>query len=104
MRAASTDDGAKARAMKTRTLYSRPSFNWFAILISLVFVVIGVWMIRTGNWLGWLEVGLFGFGLVVLIVANLLKLNRLHFNPEGFQTFQTLVSRGGTGRMWHGFS
>jgi hypothetical protein len=58
-----------------------------AILISFVFVAIGIWMIRNGVWWGWLEVGLFGFGLIVLIVPNLFKLHRLHLEPSGFQRF-----------------
>jgi hypothetical protein len=73
--------------MESRTLYSRSGLNWWAILILLVLVLIGIWMIRDGHWLGWLEVGLFGFGLMVLIIPNLFKLHRLRLEPTCFRRF-----------------
>jgi hypothetical protein len=73
--------------MESRTLYSRPNLSWSAILAFLVFIAIGIWMILDGVWWGWLEVGLCGFGLVVLIVPNLFKLHRLHLEPSGFRRF-----------------
>ena len=71
--------------MGSRTLYSRSGTNWLAVLISFVFVLIGVWMIFDGEWFGWLEIGFFGSGLIVLTVPKLLKFDRLHLGPEGFQ-------------------
>jgi hypothetical protein len=73
--------------MESRTLYSRPSFNWSAILAFLVFIAIGIWMVLNRVWWGWLELGLCGFGLMVLIVPNLFKLHRLHLEPAGFHRF-----------------
>lgn len=72
--------------MKSRTLYSRSGSNWLAIPISFVFVVIGIWMILDGQWLGWLELGLWGLGLVVLIITNLHR-HWLHLEPSGFRRF-----------------
>jgi hypothetical protein len=73
--------------MESRTLYSKQRFSWFAIVTLLVFVSIGIWMILDGVWWGWLEVGLCGFGLVVLIVPNLFKLHRLRLEPSCFRRF-----------------
>ena len=71
--------------MRSRTFYSRSNPNWLAILISSVFVLVGIWMIFAGHWFGWLEIGFFGSGLIVLTVPKLLKFDRLHLGPEGFQ-------------------
>ena len=73
--------------MKPRTLYSRSGTNWLAVLISFVFVLIGVWMIFDGQWFGWLEIGFFGSGLIVLTVPKLSKFHRLHLGPKGFRRF-----------------
>jgi hypothetical protein len=73
--------------MKSRTLYSRSGSNWIPILISFVFVLIGIWMIFNGQWFGWLELGLWGLGLVVLIVTNLRGRQWLHLEPSGFRRF-----------------
>jgi hypothetical protein len=73
--------------MESRTLYSRPSFRWFAILGSLVFIPIGVCMVVYGYGFGRLEVFFSGLGLVVVTVPNLFKLHRLRLKPEGFERF-----------------
>ena len=71
--------------MKSRTLYSISGTNWLAVLISFVFVLIGVWMIFDGEWFGWLEIGFFGLGLVVLIISN--GGHWLRLEPDGFRRF-----------------
>jgi hypothetical protein len=70
--------------MESRTLYSRPELNWYPILASIVFVMIGIWMILDGVWWGWLELGLWSFGLVVLIVRGFSH-NFLRLEADGFR-------------------
>jgi hypothetical protein len=75
--------------MESRTLYSRSRSNWYPILISFVFVLIGVWMIWDGNWFGWFAVGLWGLGLMALLVSSLPEANWLRLEPMGFQVRQS---------------
>jgi hypothetical protein len=75
--------------MEPRTLYSRSKAHWYPILISLVFVLIGVWMIRDGVWWGWFAVGLWGLGLVALLVSSLREANWLRLESTGFQVRQS---------------
>ena len=70
--------------MPTRTLFSKPRFLWWAIVVSLVFIAIGVWMIREGQWLGWPEVILWSFGLAVLIAMGFRDRHWLRLEADGF--------------------
>jgi hypothetical protein len=54
------------------------------MLASLVFAMIGIWMILDGVWWGWLELGLWSFGLVVLIVRGFSH-NFLRLESDGFK-------------------
>jgi uncharacterized membrane protein len=73
----------------SRTLYSRSRSNRYPILISFVFVLIGVWMIRDGVWWGWAAVVVLGLGLVALLVSSLPEANWLRLEPTGFQVRQS---------------
>ena len=75
--------------MESRTLYSRSRANLYPILISCVFMLIGVWMIRDGNGFGWFALGLWGLGLVALLVSSLPGANWLRLEPRGFQVRQS---------------
>ena len=75
--------------IESRTLYSRSRSNWIPILISFVFVAIGIWMIRDGNWFGWVAVGLWGIGLIALLVSSLRGANWLRLESTGFQVRQS---------------
>ena len=75
--------------MESLTLYSRSRSNWWAILISFIFVVTGVWMVRDGNGFGWLAVVLWGLGLIALLVSSLREANWLRLEPTGFQVRQS---------------
>jgi hypothetical protein len=66
--------------VEPRTLYSRSGSNWWAILTSFVFIL-------DGQWFGWLELGLWGLGLVVLILTNLRSKHWLRLEPSGFRRF-----------------
>jgi hypothetical protein len=70
--------------MESLRLYSKPSLNWYPILASIVFIMIGIWMIFDGVWWGWLELGLWSFGLVVLIVRGFSH-NFLRLETDGFK-------------------
>ena len=69
----------------TVTLRSRPNFSWWAILASGVFLAIGVWMMGAGLPFGWLEVILWGFGLIVLIATGLRDRHWLRLESDGFR-------------------
>jgi hypothetical protein len=58
-----------------------------AILTSVVFAVIGIWMILEVPWFGWFELGLWSPGLVVLIVMNLHGRHWLRLEPSCFRRF-----------------
>jgi hypothetical protein len=70
--------------MESLRLYSKPSLNWYPILASIVFIMIGIWMIFDGVWWGWLELGLWSFGLVVLSVRGFSH-NFLRLETDGFK-------------------
>lgn len=67
-----------------RTL--RPSrLKWLGVgTICLLFVVIGVLMIKDGKSAGWLSVIFFGLGCVVTVVSMLPRATYLRLTPEGF--------------------
>jgi len=64
----------------------RPSrWKWLGIgLLSLAFVVAGVFLISVGKPVGWLSVIFFGFGCVVSILYLLPNASYLRITPEGF--------------------
>ena len=61
----------------------------YPILISCVFVMIGIWMIRDGNGFGWLAVALWTLGLVALLISSLPEANWLRLEPTGFEVRQS---------------
>ena len=53
-------------------------------IVSLAFVIIGMWMLREVVWLGWLSIGLFGLCLLVSMVLMLLNASYLELNSAEF--------------------
>jgi hypothetical protein len=82
--------------MGSRMFYSKAKFNWPAMLICFVFVLIGIWMIRDGTGSGWLVIGFFALGLIAEIASSLPQLNWLLLEPERFQIRQLHVVTGVT--------
>jgi len=54
------------------------------LLVSAVFVVLGVIMVRAGQWFGWLPIVFFGLGMAVLALQLLPNSSYLRIGPEGF--------------------
>ncbi len=53
-------------------------------IVSLAFVIIGVWMLREVVWLGWQSIGFFGLCLLVSMVLMLPNASYLELNSAGF--------------------
>jgi hypothetical protein len=64
----------------------RPSrLKWLGLnAICLVFVIIGIFMIRSGDAMGWFVAGFFGLGLLVGIVCMLPGASYLKLDAQGF--------------------
>ena len=59
--------------------------KWFVIALgSLAFVLIGIWMVRSGDTFGWLAIGFFGLCLAVSLICLFPKASYLRLPPEGF--------------------
>ena len=54
------------------------------LLVSAVFVVGGVFMVRAGEWIGWLPIVFFGLGLAVFALRLLPNSSYLRVGPDGF--------------------
>ena len=69
-----------------RVLYPRrlKALGLFAVCVP--FVAIGVWMIVSGEWTGWLGVGFFGLGALVSLVMLVPNGFFLRLDAEGFHT------------------
>lgn len=57
--------------------------------VSLVFVAIGIFMVRDGDWMGWFVLGFFGLCALVFAVQMLPGASRLRLDRHGF-TFTSL--------------
>jgi hypothetical protein len=51
---------------------------------SLAFVLIGIWMVRSGEMFGWLGIVFFGLCLSVSLIGMLPTASYLRLTPEGF--------------------
>jgi len=69
-----------------QTLVFRPSRRKIAgmLLASFAFVVGGIFVIRSGNWVGWLSVVVFGVAVVVFALQLLPQSAYLRVGPDGF--------------------
>jgi hypothetical protein len=54
------------------------------LLVSAVFVVVGVFMVRAGQWVGWLPIVFFGLGMAVFALQLLPNSSYLRVGPDGF--------------------
>jgi hypothetical protein len=70
--------------METMTLQSSKTKGLYMLLLCSLFVVIGVWMIRSGQMFGWLSVIFFGSGVLVSIITMLPNASYLKLHREGF--------------------
>ena len=69
-----------------QTRVFRPSRRKIAgmLLASFAFVVGGIVLIRSGHWVGWLSVAVFGLGVVVFALQLLPQSAYLRVGPAGF--------------------
>ena len=54
------------------------------LVVSAVFVVGGVFMVRAGQWVGWLSIVFFGLGMGVFALQLLPKSSYVRVGPDGF--------------------
>ena len=68
------------------TIVFRPSRGKLLgmLLVSAVFVVVGVFMVRAGQWVGWLPIVFFGLGMAVFALQLLPNSSYLRVGPDGF--------------------
>lgn len=80
MPAAPSENGA------VEILYPPRFEKWWALLICLVFVAIGIWMVSTGaGWPGWLALGFFGLCAVSCVLADIFRDRfALELTQDGF--------------------
>jgi hypothetical protein len=92
------DDSSSTAELMTAedclTLYPKRSSAVWLLLGSSVFVAIGIWMVVSGNWMGYLCAGFFGLCLLVAIGQLLPGSCYLSIRPDGL-TFCSLY-RGAT--------
>jgi len=69
-----------------RPILLRPKpTKWLVIALgSLAFVLIGVWMVRSRDMLGWLGIVFFGLCLSVSLICMLPNASYLRLTPDGF--------------------
>ena len=59
--------------------------KWLAVALgSLVFVLIGIWMVRAGEMLGWVGIAFFGLCLSVSLICMLPQASYLRLTRDGF--------------------
>jgi hypothetical protein len=63
------------------------------LLVSAAFVATGVWMVRAGQWLGWLGIAFFGLGVAVSGLQLLPNSTYLRMGPDGFTVCTLFRSR-----------
>lgn len=66
------------------TLYPSKLKLTLLLLVSLVFVVTGIWIVNSGDVKGLLVVGFFGICLLVAVIQFHPKASYLHLSTEGF--------------------
>ena len=74
------------------TLYPKRSQAIGLFFLCAIFVVIGIWMGVTGEWIGYLIAGFFGLGVVIFIVQLMPRSAFLRLDSEGF-TFCSLYRK-----------
>lgn len=64
----------------------RPSpWKWLGVgAVCLLFMIGGAWMVRQGEWIGWLCLAFFGAGLLVSAISLLSNANYLRLDSDGF--------------------
>lgn len=96
--------------LQTRTLYPSKTKSVLFLLLTLVFVVIGILMILDGAGMGWLVTIVFGLGTITFILNMLPQASYLKLDSEGFEMCSLFrkhryswedVSYFGVGRISH---
>lgn len=59
----------------------RKTIAW--LLVSAAFAVGGAWMVRSGQWFGWMAVAFFGLGVIVFTLLLLPNSSYLRIAPDG---------------------
>lgn len=59
--------------------------NFMLLLVSLVFVTIGILMLQDKPLMGWLSISLFGLGVIVSLIQFYPNSSYLKLNDEGFE-------------------
>jgi hypothetical protein len=67
------------------TVYPKKTKLLLLLLISVVFVIGGVWMVRDGEKIGWLCVGFFALGILVFLIQLFPKSSFLTVSEEGLE-------------------
>jgi hypothetical protein len=80
--------------METVTLQSSKSKGLYMFVLCSLFVVIGVWMIKSGQMLGWFPAIFFGICDLVSIVTMLPNASYLRLHRDGFT--QVIMFRSST--------
>ncbi|MBU2566215.1 hypothetical protein KKG46_01500 [Patescibacteria group bacterium] len=70
---------------QTLTLYPNKTKLFVLLLISIIFVIVGIFMIRSGNANGWYTTIFFGIGALVFIVNAFPQAAYLKLSKEGFE-------------------
>lgn len=76
-----------------KTILLRPKLTkWLVIALgSLAFVLIGIWMVRSGERFGWRGIVFFGLCLSVSLICLLPKASYLPLTPEGFPIYSRSI-------------
>jgi len=69
-----------------KTLYPNKLKSILFLILTLVFVIIGIYMLTDGEKMGWLVTVFFGLGMIVFIVNLFPQASYLKLDKEGFET------------------
>jgi len=76
----------KKYSLEEKKLYPKKWKSILFLLLTLVFVVGGIWMILDGEKMGWFVAIFFGLGGLVFLINLLPQASYLKLNEEGFET------------------
>jgi hypothetical protein len=80
-----SDYGLGMNIPVAQTLRPNPWKTIGLIALCGIFVLIGVWLGRKGEWMGWATAGFFGLGVCAFAVALLPGSSYLHLDAKGFE-------------------
>lgn len=72
--------------LKKKTLYPNKLKSILLLILSLIFVIGGIYMLNDGKKMGWLVTVFFGLGMIVFIVNLFPQASYLKLDKEGFET------------------